>query len=165
MSMLLESSGLFDPWQGARTPGLPVFGTCAGMILLATIGARRPTGDQRRFGAIDLSVRRNGYGRHWRRSSAISTSGLGGPVHAVFIRAPVVESRRRRGRGPGRERSRHHPGRRRPSPAATVTDPGIRTRRWCAARVRCWPRSFHPELTGDRRLHQLFVEMTEEERR
>ena len=62
LSMLLESSGLFDPLAEALAAGLPVFGTCAGMILLAeTVLDGRD--DQRRFGAIDLTIRRNGYGR------------------------------------------------------------------------------------------------------
>ena len=63
MSMLLESSGLFDADRRARSSdGMPVFGTCAGMILLATdVLDGRP--DQRSFGAIDIAVRRNGYGR------------------------------------------------------------------------------------------------------
>ena len=62
LSMLLESSGLFDPIAEALAAGLPVFGTCAGMILLAgTVLDGRD--DQRRFGAIDLVIRRNGYGR------------------------------------------------------------------------------------------------------
>ncbi len=92
LSMLLESSGLFDPLAEALAAGLPVFGTCAGMILLAeTVLDGRD--DQRRFGAIDLTIRRNGYGRQVASfESDIAVSGLGDePVHAVFIRAPVVE--------------------------------------------------------------------------
>src|ERR1700737_2317903 len=62
LSMLLESSGLFEPLDEAFRSGLPVFGTCAGMILLAgTVLDGRD--DQRGFGVIDLTIRRNGYGR------------------------------------------------------------------------------------------------------
>src|ERR1700728_1687298 len=85
LSMLLESSGLFDPLDRALRAGLPVFGTCAGMILLAddVLDARTA---QRRFGAIDLTIRRNGYGRQVASfECALPVSGLGAdPVHAVF---------------------------------------------------------------------------------
>ncbi len=92
LSLLMESSGLFEPLATALDRGMAVFGTCAGMILLAAeVLDGRP--DQRRFGVIDLTVRRNGYGRQ--RASfecELAVDGLeGGPVHAVFIRAPVVE--------------------------------------------------------------------------
>ena len=92
LSLLLESSGLFDPLGDLLHDGLPVFGTCAGMILLAgaVLDGRD---DQRRFGVIDLVVRRNGYGRQAASfESDIDVAGLGDPFHAVFIRAPVVES-------------------------------------------------------------------------
>jgi pyridoxal 5'-phosphate synthase pdxT subunit len=96
MSMLLERSGLFDPVAERLAGGMPAMGTCAGMILLATeIVDGRP--DQRCFGAIDLSVRRNGYGRQVDSfEEAVDVSYLGGgepaaPFVASFIRAPVVE--------------------------------------------------------------------------
>ncbi len=95
LSLLLDSSALFEPLAEALRSGLPVFGTCAGMILLAThVLDGRP--DQRRFGIIDLTVRRNGYGRQ--RASFECDLDLdadevsGDPFHAVFIRAPVVEA-------------------------------------------------------------------------
>jgi pyridoxal 5'-phosphate synthase pdxT subunit len=91
MSKLLVTSGLFDPIADRIADGMPVFGTCAGMILLATeILDGRP--DQRSFGAIDITVQRNGYGRqldsfetelHVPASRAV-------PFHGVFIRAPKV---------------------------------------------------------------------------
>ncbi len=159
LSMLLESSGLFDPLAEALSEGLPVFGTCAGMILLAeTVLDGRD--DQRRFGAIDLTIRRNGYGRQVASfESDIDVSGLGDePVHAVFIRAPVVERVGSRvdvlatlpGGPDGREGENGHPPAR-PQPVVCRQGPVLTS-------------SFHPELTGDRRLHQLFVEMTKEER-
>ncbi len=151
LSMLLESSGLFEPLEGALHGGLPAFGTCAGMILLATevLDGRS---DQRRFDIVDLTIRRNGFGRQQASFECdLDVAGVGAdPVHAVFIRAPVVERV-----GPGVE------------VLATLPDdptgPGARQPVLC----RQGPvlvSSFHPELTGDRRLHQLFVEMTKEER-
>ena len=91
MSMLLERSELFDPIAERLDAGLPAFGTCAGMILLATeILDGRP--DQRCFGHIDLSVRRNGYGRQVDSFDvALDVKGYDAPFDASFIRAPVVE--------------------------------------------------------------------------
>lgn len=154
LSHLLESSGLFEPLAEDLAGGLPVLGTCAGMILLAEdVLDGRP--DQRRFGVIDLAVRRNGYGRQ--RASfecELAVVGTGDlPVHAVFIRAPVVERV-----GPAVEvlavlppinDSGDAPG---GSPVVCRQGSVLVT-------------SFHPELTADRRLHQLFVDMTKEERR
>ena len=93
MSKLLVSSGLFDLIAARLVEGMPVFGTCAGMILLADeVLDGRP--DQRSFGAIDISVRRNGYGRQVDSFEAdlAVPSIAGGPFHGVFIRAPRVES-------------------------------------------------------------------------
>jgi 5'-phosphate synthase pdxT subunit len=160
LSLLLESSGLFDPLAESLAAGLPVFGTCAGMILLAAsvLDGRE---DQRRFGAIDLVIRRNGYGRQVASFECdLEVGGLGDDrFHAVFIRAPVVERA-----GPGVDVLATLP----PTAAGgrgTDDDraPGLRP-------VVCrqgpvLTTSFHPELTGDRRLHQLFVGMTKEERR
>ena len=91
MSMLLESSGLFDPLAARLDDGLPVFGTCAGLILLATevLDGRD---DQRCFGVLDVAVRRNAYGRQVDSFEAdLDVVGLDRPFHAVFIRAPGVE--------------------------------------------------------------------------
>ncbi len=158
--MLLESSGLFDPMAAALAGGLPVFGTCAGMILLAT-SVLDGRADQRGFGVIELVVRRNGYGRQVASfESDLEVTGLGDdPFHAVFIRAPVVERT-----GPdvlvlarlphsGDGHAGQMSDRRAPPPPVVCRQGPILTT------------SFHPELTGDRRLHQLFVEMTKEERR
>jgi 5'-phosphate synthase pdxT subunit len=144
LSLLLETSGLFDPLAGAVSDGLPVFGTCAGMILLATrvLDGRD---DQRAFGAIDLTIRRNGYGRQVASFECdLGVAGLGeDPMHAVFIRAPVVEHS-----GPDVEVLASLPEGR---PVVCRQGPILTT-------------AFHPELTGDRRLHQLFVEMTKDSR-
>ena len=145
LSLLLDSSGLRRPLAEALGDGLPVFGTCAGMILLAT-DVLDGRDDQEYFGRIDLAVRRNGFGRQ--RASFecdLEVVGLDGtPVHAVFIRAPVVEHA-----GPGVEvlgtlpATPDHP---RPQPVLCRQGPVLVS-------------SFHPELTGDHRLHELFLAM------
>ena len=99
LSLLLGSSGLTEPLGQALARGLPVFGTSAGMILLATT-VLDGRSDQVSFGVIDLTIRRNGYGRQIASfEGEVVVAGLGDePVPAVFIRAPVVESA-----GPGVE--------------------------------------------------------------
>src|SRR5206468_6466280 len=92
MSKLLESSGLFDAVASRLRDGMPAFGTCAGMILLASeVLDGRP--DQRSFGAVELAVRRNAFGRQVDSfETDLAVAGLsGGDFHAVFIRAPYVE--------------------------------------------------------------------------
>src|SRR5207237_8419947 len=91
MSKLLESSELFEPIASRLAEGMPAFGTCAGMILLASeVLDGRP--DQRSFGVIDLSVRRNAFGRQVDSFEAsLNVTGVtGGAVPAVFIRATFV---------------------------------------------------------------------------
>lgn len=153
LSLLLGSSGLFEPLAEVIRAGLPVLGTCAGMILLAdrVVDGRS---DQRGFGVIDMTVRRNGYGRQGASFECdVEVDGFsGGPFHAVFIRAPVVERT-----GPGVEvlaalgvggaGGPANPGR--PQPVVCRQGNVVVT-------------SFHPELTGDRRLHRLFVQMAKE---
>jgi pyridoxal 5'-phosphate synthase pdxT subunit len=136
MSKLLDSSELREPLVALLADGLPVLGTCAGLILLAReVLDGRP--DQRSFGAIDVSVRRNGYGRQ--RDSfeaALDVHGLGGgPFPGVFIRAPRVEAV-----GPAVEVLAEHDD----VPVLMRSDS-------------VWVSSFHPELSGDLRIHQLFV--------
>jgi 5'-phosphate synthase pdxT subunit len=139
MSMLLESSGLFDPLADLLAAGLPVFGTCAGMILLATdVLDGRP--DQRSFGRLELRVRRNGYGRQVDSFEAdLPVDGLDedAPFHGVFIRAPKVESV-----GADVEVLARHDG-------VPVL---VRAGTALAA-------SFHPELTPDGRLHAVFLHL------
>ncbi|MEY2476104.1 MAG: pyridoxal 5-phosphate synthase pdxT subunit [Actinomycetota bacterium] len=136
MSMLLESSGLFEPLRERLHDGMPAFGTCAGMILLATdVLDGRP--DQRSFGVLDAAVRRNAFGRQVDSFEAdldIDSLG-GGPFRAVFIRAPVVERT-----GAGVE------------VLATVDGAPVLCRQGAVLAA-----AFHPELSGDFRLHQLFV--------
>ena len=137
MSKLLQTSGLFDAIAERLDDGMPVFGTCAGMILLADeVLDGRP--DQRCFGAIDIAVRRNGYGRQvdsFETELAVPSAG-GGTFHGVFIRAPKVERV-----GAGVEVLAEHD-------SVPVL---LRAGRVSVA-------SFHPELAGDRRLHQQFVD-------
>jgi 5'-phosphate synthase pdxT subunit len=154
LSLLLESSSLFEPLATALGSGLPVFGTCAGMILLSSdVLDGRP--DQRRFGVIDLTVRRNGYGRQ--RASFecdldLDVDGVAGdPFHAVFIRAPAVEAH-----GPEVDVLAALPAD--PDHPAGSSSPVVC--RQGAVLVA----AFHPELTEDRRLHRLFVDMTKEDR-
>jgi 5'-phosphate synthase pdxT subunit len=158
LSMLLESSGLFDPLDEAFRAGLPVFGTCAGMILLAgdVLDGRA---DQRRFGAIDLTIRRNGYGRQVASFECdLPVAGLGpDPVHAVFIRAPVVERA-----GDEVEVLATLPDRARAGDDNRAGQPG-RSQPVVCRQGPVLVTAFHPELTGDRRLHQLFVAMTKED--
>jgi pyridoxal 5'-phosphate synthase pdxT subunit len=136
MSRLLTTSGLFDPLAARLAQGMPVFGTCAGMILLAreVLDGRD---DQRSFGVLDIAVRRNGYGRQVDSFEAdLDVDGIDGPLHAVFIRAPMVVSF-----GDDVEVLAAHEG------IPVVVRHGSVT----AA-------SFHPELTLDARLHRLFLE-------
>jgi 5'-phosphate synthase pdxT subunit len=134
MSMLLESSGLFDPVAKLLADGLPALGTCAGMILLATDVADGRA-DQRSFGVVDMRVRRNGWGRQ-RDSFEADVEFDGAPFHAVFIRAPRVEAV-----GAGVE------------VLACVEDEPVLCRAGSTI-----VSSFHPELSGDLRIHQLFLQ-------
>jgi 5'-phosphate synthase pdxT subunit len=137
MSKLLESQELFDPLAERLADGMPALGTCAGMILLArTVVDGRD--DQRSFGAIDIAVRRNAFGRQVDSFEAdLRVVGLDeAPVHAVFIRAPVVEEV-----GEGVEILAQVEGGR---PVACRQGSILVT-------------SFHPELSPDLRVHELFL--------
>jgi len=137
MSRLLDTAGLFDPLAVRLAAGMPVFGTCAGMILLADeVLDGRP--DQRSFGVIDLSVRRNGYGRQVDSFEAdVAVAGLDHTFHVVFIRAPKVERA-----GDAVEVLASHDG-----------VPVL------ARQGHVLVASFHPELTSDRRVHAMFLDM------
>jgi 5'-phosphate synthase pdxT subunit len=137
MSFLLDTSGLRAPLRAALGDGLPALGTCAGMIMLATeVLDGRP--DQESLGVIDITVRRNAFGRQRESFEAdLDIDGMpGGPFPAVFIRAPYVE---RVGEGVTVE--------------ASVGDHPVLCR---AGNVTVC--SFHPELSNDLRLHQRFLE-------
>ncbi|HLI52733.1 MAG TPA: pyridoxal 5'-phosphate synthase glutaminase subunit PdxT [Acidimicrobiales bacterium] len=145
MSLLLDSSGLLEPLRERLAGGMPAFGTCAGMILLAEeIIDGRP--DQHRLGAIDISVRRNAFGRQVDSfETDIDVEGLDRPFHAVFIRAPVVERA-----GPDVE------------VLAEVPGPGGTSRAVLCRRGPVLVAAFHPELSGDDRLHRLFLETADQ---
>ena len=136
MSRLLTTSGLFDDLKGRLIDGLPVLGTCAGMILCATdVLDARP--DQRGFDLIDITVRRNGYGRQLDSFEAdLAVVGFGDAFHAMFIRAPLVERV-----GPDVEVLARHDG----VPVLVRA-------------ARCTVAAFHPELTDDVRVHALFLD-------
>jgi 5'-phosphate synthase pdxT subunit len=150
LGMLLDSSKLREPIGKLLASGLPAFGTCAGMILLArSVIDGRP--DQRTFGTLDIDVRRNGFGRQRQSFECdLKVAGMVGSLPAVFIRAPLVERV-----GPGVEvLSRIASG-----PSSSETTPVlVRQDQVLAA-------AFHPELTPDRRLHSIFIEMIEKEGR
>jgi 5'-phosphate synthase pdxT subunit len=148
ISKLLDSSGLADPLAERLADGMPVFGTCAGMILLATtVLDGRP--DQRAYGAIDVTVRRNAFGRQvdsfeadltidWLEDDGVDAAGLDDrPFHAVFIRAPFIEAT-----GVGVD------------VLASIDGHAVLARQGTVL-----VSSFHPELTGDLRLHQLFLDL------
>ena len=136
MSMLLDSSGLHDAVAERITNGMPVLGTCAGMILLARqVTDGRP--DQRSFAAIDIDVQRNGYGRQVDSFEAdLDVIGLDEPFHGVFIRAPVVDWV-----GDGVE------------VLATVDGRPVLCRQRAVVVA-----SFHPEMSGDGRIHGRFLD-------
>ena len=136
MSMLLDSSGLHDAVADRITSGMPVLGTCAGMILLARhVADGRP--DQRSFAAIEIDVLRNGYGRQVDSFEAdLDVTGLDEPFHGGFIRAPVVEWV-----GDGVE------------VLGTVDGRPVLCRQGAVVVA-----SFHPEMSGDGRIHGWFLD-------
>ena len=136
ISMMLERNELFEPLAERLAAGMPAFGTCAGMILLATtVLDGRP--DQRSFSTLPISVRRNGFGRQVDSfETDLDVAGLDTPFHGVFIRAPrIVEA------SPEVEVLAHYDG----EPVL------VRHGRVMAA-------SFHPELGGDVRVHATFLQ-------
>jgi pyridoxal 5'-phosphate synthase pdxT subunit len=147
LSMLLISTGLFEAIDQRLDDGLPVFGTCAGLVLLAgEVLDGRP--DQRSFGALEAVVRRNGFGRQVASFETELGFGEGPPLPAIFIRAPyvvevgseveVLAMVQHKAAGPG--------------PGAGASPALVRQGRVLAS-------CFHPELTGDRRVHRLFADM------
>lgn len=137
LTLLLASSGLAGPLAERLARGMPALGTCAGMILLGgEVVDGRP--GQRGLGAIDVAVRRNAFGRQIASFEAdLEVTGVDGPMHAVFIRAPVVEKA-----GDLVE------------VLATVRL-GDEDRPVVCRQGNVVVASFHPELSGDGRLHAL----------
>ncbi|MBM3805154.1 MAG: pyridoxal 5'-phosphate synthase glutaminase subunit PdxT [Actinobacteria bacterium] len=135
ISQLLESSELFEPVKKSVHEGMPVFGTCAGMILLSKkiLDGRA---DQLSFGAIDIEVQRNAYGRQIDSFEAdIEVKTFSTPFHAVFIRAPRISKL-----GSG-------------VTVLAELDKDVVLARQNNVMVA----SFHPELSRDDRVHQLFL--------
>lgn len=137
MDKLTRTFGLAQPLKDAIAGGLPVYGTCAGLIMLANTLVDAIRGQQS-LGGLDVAVRRNAFGTQ--RDSFetdLNIPALGGhPLHAVFIRAPIVESV-----GP------------RATPLAALPDGRV-------VAVEQGPllgTSFHPEMTGDTRFHEYFL--------
>jgi 5'-phosphate synthase pdxT subunit len=141
---LSRTFGLADPIRSAIDDGLPVYGTCAGLIMLAD---RLDAGvdGQQTFGGLDVLVRRNAFGTQLDSFEVdLDVPSVGRPaVHAVFIRAPVIEEA-----GPEVEA------------LATLADGRIVAARQGAV----LGTSFHPEMTGEHRFHSLFLDMVGERR-
>jgi pyridoxal 5'-phosphate synthase pdxT subunit len=146
MSKLAVLDGFFEPLRAARAGGMPMYGSCAGMIMLADVVTdARP--DQETIGGLDVSVRRNAFGRQVDSfETDLDIAVLGPtPFRAVFIRAPRVDRA-----GPEVE------------VLATVARDGGEGTIVAVRQGRLLATAFHPELTGDLRIHELFVEMVRE---
>ena len=137
---LLDRFALLEPLRTRVGEGLPVYGTCAGMILLADeVSGRDPA--PHRIGGLDISVERNAYGRQVDSFEAdLDVAGIEGPFRAVFIRAPAVTRV-----GDDVE------------VLATVDDRPVLVRQG-----HLLASSFHPEMTGDHRIHGMFLDQISE---
>ena len=149
LSKLLVAFDLLEPLRDRLSTGLPAFGSCAGMILLAreAIDARP---DQHQLGTLDIVVRRNAFGRQVQSfETDLSVAGVGGgPVRAVFIRAPWVESV-----GRGVDVLARVPS----SVGGAASGKVVAVRQGPVMAT-----AFHPEQTGDARLHDLFLRRVRE---
>jgi pyridoxal 5'-phosphate synthase pdxT subunit len=140
MSHLLRELDLLEPLRTRLADGLPAYGACAGMILLASeiLDAGAGGREALPLSGIDMTVRRNAFGRQVDSFEGdIEFTGLDDPVHAVFIRAPWVE---RVGEGV--------------QVLARAAGHAVAVRQG-----RVLATAFHPEMTGDRRIHSLFVDI------
>ena len=145
MDKLVRAVDLVEPLRELIADGLPVYGSCAGMIMLADRIADRRA-DQQTLGGLHMTVRRNAFGRQVDSfEEDIAFAGLDGPVHAVFIRAPWVEDT---GRGV--------------EVLARVEDGPAAGRIVAVRQGALLATSFHPEVTGDTRVHEMFVEIVRE---
>lgn len=142
MAKLARTFDLFEPLRQRIKDGLPTFGTCAGMIMLADrIEDGAP--DQETLGGLDVTVRRNAFGRQVDSFEGdLEVEGVEGPVHAVFIRAPWVEES-----GPG------------VAVLARVEEGPAMGRIVAVRQGPLMATSFHPEWGGDPRIHQVFVDL------
>lgn len=136
ISKLAEIFGLYEPIKNAIAGGLPVLGTCAGLIMMGNI--KDPASGQKSFGGLDVTVVRNAFGNQNDSFEAdLNVIGVSGPIHAAFIRAPIVEKI-----GPGVE------------VLAQLDDGRIVGVR----QGKCIGISFHPEVTGETRVHKLLID-------
>jgi len=137
MAKLARTFELFEPLRERVRAGMPTFGTCAGMILLADRIVDGAAG-QETIGGMDVTVRRNAFGRQVDSfETDLTFAGLADPVHAIFIRAPWVEQT-----GPGVE------------VLATAHDHPVAVRQG-----HLFATSFHPEVADDSRVHRLFLDL------
>jgi len=137
MDKLARAFGLADPLRAAVRAGLPVYGTCAGLIMLADTVVDGIRG-QESIGGLDISVRRNAFGSQTQSfETDLDVPVLGeAPVHAVFIRAPVVDT---------------------VGPQATALARLADGRCVAVEQGRLLGTSFHPEITGEHRFHEYFL--------
>ncbi|HEY8534456.1 MAG TPA: pyridoxal 5'-phosphate synthase glutaminase subunit PdxT [Micromonospora sp.] len=144
MSKLAIEFGLLDPIRERIAAGMPAYGSCAGMIMLArNVLDGRP--DQRGFDAIDITVRRNAFGRQVDSFEVpLDFAGIPDPIQAVFIRAPWVESV-----GPEVE------------VLARITGGPADGRIVAVRQGKVLATAFHPELTDDMRIHRYFLSMVD----
>ncbi len=151
ISRLLGTFDLLDPVRARIAAGMPAYGSCAGMILLASeiLDGRS---DQRQLGGLDVVVRRNAFGRQVDSfETDLRFDGVpGDPVRAVFIRAPWVESA-----GPQVEVLATVP----PSTLSGASAGAAAGRAVAVRQGAVLATAFHPEITGDRRVHALFCAM------
>jgi 5'-phosphate synthase pdxT subunit len=147
IAKLADRFGLLEPLRKALGSGLPAYGSCAGMILLADRILDAPA-DQETLGGLDVTVRRNAFGRQVDSfETEVALDGIdGGPLHAVFIRAPWVEAAGEGVQVLGRVEGG----------AADGKIVAVRQGNLLAT-------SFHPELTGDTRVHALFVDLVRQD--
>ena len=144
MAKLSRTFDLFEPLRQRIKEGMPAFGTCAGMIMLADRIEDGAPG-QETLGGLDVTVRRNAFGRQVDSFEGdLDFAGVDGPVHAVFIRAPWVEK-------VGQD----------VEVVATVASGEAVGRIVAVRQANLLATSFHPEITGDHRMHALFVELVQ----
>lgn len=135
---LARTFGMQQPLRDAIAGGVPVYGTCAGLILLAD-RIENPIDGQQSLGGLDVTVRRNAFGGQVESfETELAVAGFAGPVHAAFIRAPLVTDV-----GPGAQ------------PLATLPDGGVVAVR----QGNLLGTAFHPEVSGETRFHELFLEL------
>ena len=142
MAKLARTFDLFEPIRQRVKEGMPAFGTCAGMIMLAD-RIEDGTRDQETLGGLDITVRRNAFGRQVDSFEGdLDFAGLDAPVHAIFIRAPWVEAVGER-----------------VEVLARVEDGAAAGRIVAVRQGSLMATSFHPEVGGDSRVHRLFVDL------